>query len=140
MFIDEKTIENIKGTLIQKHGAGTKFRIEKGIAQAASLWIKGDGSAEDFIKFCDTYFIADEKELDESFASLEQAFEALDGHFNAMVLGLRKKIDLDLGKLHPLDMTIGSYDPSAHLNDDLFANKLAFIILLNFPHYSLAEN
>lgn len=139
MFINEKTIEKIKSALIEKHGAGTRLRIEKGVAQAASLWIENDGSAEDFEKFCDAYFIADDKILNESFASLEHAFEALDGHYNAMVLELRKKIDLDLGQLRPLDMTIGSYDPSAHLDDDLYANKLAFIVLLNFPYYSLAE-
>jgi hypothetical protein len=39
----------------------------------------------------------------------------------------------------PVDMMFGSYDASAHLNDDLYSNKIAFITSLNFPFYSLEE-
>lgn len=31
------------------------------------------------------------------------------------------------------------YTPGAHLSDDLFANKTAFVIVLNFPYYTLEQ-
>ena len=34
---------------------------------------------------------------------------------------------------------MSGYSPLAHFSDDMFANKLAFITIINFPHYSLEE-
>jgi len=33
----------------------------------------------------------------------------------------------------------GTYSPGSHLSDDLYSNKIAFYIALNFPYYSLEE-
>ena len=33
----------------------------------------------------------------------------------------------------------GSYSPTAHFSDDFFANKIAFVIALNFPYYTPAR-
>ena len=52
---------------------------------------------------------------------------------------LREAMDLDIGELTPADTLLGRFDPSAHLSDDLFGQKIAFIVLLNFPRYSLEE-
>ena len=38
-----------------------------------------------------------------------------------------------------LDKRMGEYDPAAHVTDDLFASKIAFVALLNFPLTTLAE-
>ena len=40
---------------------------------------------------------------------------------------------LDLGPVLPFDQTFAGYDPSAHVLDDFFENKMAFTVLLNFP-------
>jgi hypothetical protein len=34
---------------------------------------------------------------------------------------------------------MAGYDASAHLSDDLFANRLAFVVLLNFPLTTLQQ-
>jgi hypothetical protein len=52
---------------------------------------------------------------------------------------LRKQSDLDLGPIYPFDEILAGYDPSAHVTDDLFANKLAFTVLLNFPLTTLQQ-
>ena len=39
----------------------------------------------------------------------------------------------------PVDMLFGGYDVRAHMDDDFFANKIAFVTALNFPFYSLEE-
>ena len=48
-------------------------------------------------------------------------------------------VDLDQGPLLPLDETLAGYEVSAHVLDDLFQNKLAFVALLNFPITTLEE-
>ena len=37
------------------------------------------------------------------------------------------------------DWIMSGYSPLAHFSDDMFANKLAFITIINFPHYTLEE-
>ena len=44
----------------------------------------------------------------------------------------RQQSDLDLGPIYPFDEILAGYDPSAHIIDDFFQNKLAFAVLLNF--------
>ncbi|GAC1433990.1 MAG: hypothetical protein NVS1B11_26680 [Terriglobales bacterium] len=73
------------------------------------------------------------------FARFENLLEQLDGHMHEISREFRQQLDLDLGPLLPLDELFGGYDPSAHAIDDFFANKLAFIALLNFPVTSLEE-
>ena len=51
----------------------------------------------------------------------------------------RQQSDLDLGPVLPFDEIIGGYDPSAHVLDDFFQNKLAFVVLLNFPLTTLEQ-
>src|SRR5437879_12392564 len=51
----------------------------------------------------------------------------------------RQQMDLDLGPVLPFDEMFGGYDPSAHIIDDFFQNKLAFVALLNFPPTTLDE-
>jgi len=36
-------------------------------------------------------------------------------------------------------MMFGSFNASAHLTEDLYSNKIAFVTALNFPYYSLTE-
>ncbi len=48
-------------------------------------------------------------------------------------------LHLDWGPVTNIDNIFGSYSPSAHLFEDLFNNKIAFITLLNFPFYTLEE-
>jgi len=137
--IDTQTKEQVKSALLQKYGEANKFRIERGVDQAASLWRKEDGSAEDFQRFCLANFIGNPAAIQANFSRLETNLEVLFGHFNKMILDLRRPLDLDWGEILPQDVILGQYDPSSHLSDDLFQNKLAFVIVLNFPSTTLEE-
>ncbi|MFQ6110376.1 MAG: hypothetical protein ACE5L7_12570, partial [Candidatus Aminicenantales bacterium] len=137
--VDKETLQKVKSTLLEKYGEAQKFRIDRGVEQVASLWKTEDGSPEDFSRFCQQYFIADPELLDLNFQRLETHYEVLNGHFNKMILDLKRPLHLDWGKILPLDMMFGQFDPSAHLSEDLFRNKIAFFVLLNFPHYTLSE-
>lgn len=138
-FIDSQTKEKIKETLLKKHGEKQIFRIDKGVEQVAALWTEEDGTTEEFEAFCAKYFIGSPELLDMNFKRLETNYEVLYGHFNKMMLDLKRPLHLDWGKILPLDMIFGQYNPAAHLSDDFFKNKIAFFVRLNFPDYSLAE-
>jgi hypothetical protein len=139
LFVDYRTKEKVKKALLVKHGETQKFRIEKGVDQAASFWREKDGSLEDFERFCESHFIGSPEQLDLVFKRIETNSEVLAGHFNKITLDLKRFLDLDWGEVLPIDMIFGQYNPAAHLSDDFFKNKIAFIVLLNFPYYSLSE-
>ncbi|MCX6333708.1 MAG: hypothetical protein NT092_05305 [Bacteroidia bacterium] len=54
-------------------------------------------------------------------------------------MDLKKVLDEDAGEIDEIDRMFGNYSVGAHLQDDLYANKIAFIVALNFPYYTLAE-
>lgn len=116
-----------------------KPAIEKGVAQVARLWQPADGDDAAFEAFCKKNYLADPDEKYEVFLKISDYLEAINGHYNEMSLRLQKNLHQDTGPLHSIDELFGSYSPSTHLSDDLYNNKIAFIIALNFPHLSLAE-
>lgn len=138
-FIQQATMDKVIKQLTDSCGDAAKFRIEKGVKQVAGLWQKEDGSAEDFSAFCLQNFVADSAALDVLFLKLQDAFEVLYGNFNKMSMDLRLPVDMDGPELTPIDEMFASFSPSAHLTDDLFQNKIAFITALNFPFYTLTE-
>lgn len=137
-FIGQKTIEETIKTLSDSF-PNQKTRIERGVKQIAGLWQETDGTTDNFKEFCKNSFIGDTAELHTVFLKLERNFEVLYGGNNQMVIGLMEPLHLDMGELHPVDEMFGAYSPGAHLSDDFFENKIAFLTALNFPAYTLAE-
>ncbi len=123
--------------LIEEHGEGEAERIRRGVAQAARYWRAEDGSAAEFQAFAEAEFLPQGESLDLTFQRFEFALERMDGYLVSLGRDLRRGADLDLGPMLPLDGRLAAYNPSAHVADDLFANKIAFIALLNFPVTSL---
>lgn len=133
------TTENIIKTLIEKYGTEHKIIIEKGVKQAASLWTEADGDEKAFSEFCTTYYAKPGDEKKALFERLSTNFEILLGHFNKVNLDLKVPIQIEEGEILPIDEIFGAYESSAHFNDDFYKNKIAFIVVLNFPFYSLKE-
>ncbi len=137
--ISQKTIELAEQQLVEKFGETERIRIKKGISQVAMFWQEGDGNEDDFIKFCLDNFATGDN-LYVLFQKLERNYEILYGHFNKMNVALLFPIHVDDGDtITPVDMMFGSYSPAAHIEEDFFANKIAFVSLLNFPHFTLEE-
>ena len=135
----QKSIESAEQQLTEKFGNTESVRIKKGIGQVAMFWQKEDGSEEEFISFCVENFKAGDA-LQVLFTKLERNYEILFGHFNKMNVALLSPIHVDDGDtITPIDMMFGSYSPAAHIEEDFFDNKIAFVSLLNFPHYTLEE-
>ena len=129
----------LESELVTKYGEGQRARIQRGIAQVRQFWRAEDGDAAALASFVRAHFAGDAETHDALFNRLQFAFESIDGHMNEIGRDLKWQSDLDLGTVHPFDELMAGYEPSAHINDDFFANKLAFVVLLNFPLTTLQE-
>lgn len=138
-IIDEPAKNDAVSKLKQKFGEQQADRIETGVRQAAAFWNAGDGTAEEFKSFCNEKFIGDPRELELVYNRLSSALESLFGCYNKISVDLKLPLHLPLGDIHQVDEILGGYNPGAHFADDMFENKLAFIVLLNFPFYTLDE-
>ena len=133
------SVAKMERELVAKYGPAQQARANKGVQQVAEFWRTGDGDAAAFEEFVSTNFAGDQATLDTMFNRYEHLLEQLDGHMHEINREFRTQLDLDLGPVRPYDELFGGYDPSAHVNDDFFQNKLAFIVLLNFPLTTLEE-
>ena len=129
----------LENELATKYGEAQRPRIQRGIRQVSQFWRADDGDANAFAAFVRTNFAGDPATLDALFARMEMVLESIDGHMNEISRDMKRQSDLDLGPIHPFDEVMAAYDPSAHLSDDFFANKLAFVVLLNFPLTTLEQ-
>ncbi|MFO7872986.1 MAG: hypothetical protein R6U62_00695 [Bacteroidales bacterium] len=138
-MIGKETIESIIKSLTGKYGDDRETLIRRGVEQAASLWKKDDGDAEAFREFCLEHYHGEEASRRELFDTLSRNYETVWGHFNQLRLELLKPMHLEQGPVKPVDLLFGAYAPEAHVEDDLFDNRIAFLTILNFPFYSLEE-
>jgi len=134
-----RSMAKLEKELAEKYGAGERERLSRGLKQVARLWRTGDGGAQVFEDFVRANFAGDTETLEALFGRLESAFESLDGHMLEIHRDFRMQADLDRGTAFSFDETLAGYDPSAHISDDFFGNKLAFTVLLNFPLTTLGE-
>ncbi|HPI38719.1 MAG TPA: hypothetical protein PK397_12315 [Ignavibacteriaceae bacterium] len=133
--INEKLIKE----LTAKYGETQKERLIRGLQQTSALWLPEDGDESIYEDFVRTHFAGTNEMLDAMFNRYQRIIEQVFGNMLEISLSLRWHTDLDLGQIYPFDEIFASYDPSAHLADDMFKNKLAFVLLLNFPIKSLTD-
>lgn len=138
-YLSKEAIGQVAGKLTEKYGEAGKARMEKGISQVAGIWTGEDGTAEEFEAFIMKYYVDDEGAREQLFQRLSGNFETLFGHFNMISLDLKRAVHEDKGEMLDVDEIFSAYEPGAHLNDDFFGNKIAFIVGLNFPAYNLKE-
>ncbi len=129
----------LEASLIEQYGEGQRDRIQQGLRQVGDFWRAEDGDQAAFEDFVQTNFAGDQETLDVMFHRFEKLFEVLYGHMNEIMLAFRQQTDLDIGPIMPFDQTFAAYSPGAHIDDDFFANKLAFTVLLNFPLTTLEQ-
>jgi hypothetical protein len=137
--ISEIVVSELVDSLKNTNPEVDTIRIEKGVQQVAGLWRDDDGTETDFRRFVAESFIANADERKIALNKLERNFEILYGYFHRIDVDLMAPLHLDMGELHTLDYKFGSYSASAHLKEDMYANKIAFYVVLNFPAYSLEE-
>ena len=135
----KESMTKLETELAAKYGEGVRARLSRGLKQVASFWRAEDGDRGAFEEFVRTNFAGDQQTLDTMFARFQHNLEMVDGHMAEIGREFRQQSDLDLGEILPFDEMFAGYDPSAHVTDDFFQNKLAFVVLLNFPLTTLEQ-
>ena len=135
----KESMTKLEAELAAKYGEGVRARLARGLKQVASFWRAEDGDAKVFEEFVRTNFAGDQQTLDTMFTRFQHNLEMVDGHMLEISREFRQQSDLDLGPILPFDEMFAGYDPSAHVTDDFFRNKIAFVVLLNFPLTTLEQ-
>lgn len=139
-MISDTTLQQAVSNVLAAHSEADSCTVARGAAQVAALWRESDGKEEDYLTLItNSYASTDEakKQLYNRMAFiLEQCGQSADMLNNT----LQEPTTL-LGKGDPtqVDWIISGYSPMAHFAEDMFANKIAHICVLNFPHYTLEE-
>ena len=133
------SIVKLEQSLVAKYGEGVRADARRGMEQVAKFWRPEDGDAAQFEAFVDQNFAGDKTTRTAMFDRFEGLLEKLGGHMQEIGLAFRWQTDLALGPILPVDEMFAGYDPSAHVGDDFFQNKIAFVALLNFPLTTLDE-
>ena len=111
-----------------------------GVEQARALWTEKDGTQAEFEQLVADYYCRTDSERLALFESLSRIFENVFQSSDMLTVELLRPTQLtNAAEPQIPDWIMSGYSPSAHFLDDLFANKLAFITIMNFPHYSLEE-
>jgi hypothetical protein len=137
--IDQATLSATSDSLLARYGESERTRIDAGLKQVAALWNENDGTTAAFKTFCIAQFTPSGDKLDLLFGKLQEKMEILTGSFGKMALDLKWNLEVAKGTVHQVDELFGAFDPASHLQEDLYATKIAFIVALNFPHYNLKE-
>lgn len=137
-WLKEATVK-MEAEMVAKHGEAQRARIARGLKQVADFWRAEDGDRSVFEDFVRTNFAGDQATLDAMFKRFQHNLEQLDGHMLEISREFRQQSDLDVGEILPFDELFAGYNPSAHATDDFFKNKLAFVVLLNFPLSTLEQ-
>lgn len=133
------SMSKLESELVSKYGEAQRTRLVRGMGQVADFWRAEDGDASAFEAFVRTNFAGEQATLDTMFERFQRNLEQLDGHMQEIGREFAQQSDLDAGEILPFDELFAGYSPSAHVTDDFFRNKLAFIVLLNFPLTTLQQ-
>ncbi len=133
------SIAKLERELVATYGDAVRANARRGMEQVANFWRVEDGDAAVFEEFVRLNFAGDAKTRDEMFNRFERLLDKLNGHMNEIGLEFRWQTDLDIGPVLPMDEIFAGYDASAHVLDDFFQNKIAFVVLLNFPLTTLDQ-
>lgn len=112
----------------------------RGEQQVRALWTAADGTQEELEQFIADNTCQTDSERLALFESLSKALENIYQSADLLTVELLRPTQLtNAAEPQTPDWILSGYSPLAHFSDDMFANKLAFVTILNFPHYTLEE-
>ena len=139
-MISKKTLQTSISTITAAHPHADSALVARGVEQVAALWNETDGSENDFQALVSSSYAGDSKERLMLYNRLTHIIEQCSQSADMLNNTLQEPTTL-VGKSEPtsVDWIISGYSPMSHFAEDMFANKIAHICVLNFPHYSLEE-
>lgn len=136
---DETLIKSSVEKVLALQPSADPLLLEKGVRHAESLWREDDGTAEEFAEFVAGNYVSDPEKRRRVFLKVSNYLESLSGNMNEITLDLRKVLDEAAGEIDEVDRMFGNYSVGSHLQTDFYDNRIAFVIALNFPYYTLEE-
>ena len=139
-MISEASIQQALTSIVQSHPNVDSLLTERGVRQVAALWQQTDGTETDFVELVTTHYAATAEERKVLYDRLSYILEQCGQSADLLNNTLQEPTTL-VGKGEPcvVDWIISGYSPIAHFTEDMFANKIAHICVLNFPSYTLEE-
>ena len=139
-MISEQHIQSAITTVLQAHPTADSAMLARGAKQVAALWRESDGTEMDYQTLIASSYAATDAEKEQLYNRMAFILEQCRQSADMLNNTLQEPTAL-LGKGDPtqIDWIISGYSPMAHFAEDMFANKIAHICVLNFPHYSLEE-
>ena len=140
IMISDTTIQASIAAITTAHPEADVALVTRGVEQVATLWQENDGSEADFQDLVSRSYAGTCKEKQMLYNRLAYIIEQCNQSADMLNNTLQEPTTL-LGKGEPtqVDWIISGYSPMAHFTEDMFANKIAHVCVLNFPHYSLEE-
>ena len=135
----QESMQKLETELVAKYGEAQRARLQRGMKQVAQFWRADDGDNAAFEELVRTHFAGDQVTLDALFNRMQFVLESINGHMTEISRDLQWQSDLDVGTVYPFDEIMAGYAAGAHITDDFFKNKLAFVVLLNFPITTLEQ-
>ena len=139
-MIKEESIQKALTSLQQTYPNADLVLAERGVRQVAALWQEADGTETDIVELVTTHYAATAEEKKVLYDRLSHILEQCGQSADLLNNTLQEPTTL-VGKGEPstVDWIISGYSPMAHFTEDMFANKIAHICVLNFPSYTLEE-
>ena len=139
-MISQTTIHQAVENILAAHPAADSMTVVRGAEQVAALWQKSDGTAEDYLTLVSHSYAGSSETRQQLYNRMAFILEQCGQSADMLNNTLQEPTTL-VGKGEPtqVDYIISGYSPTAHFAEDMFANKIAHICVLNFPHYTLEE-
>lgn len=139
-MISETIIQTSISAINAIHPNADTALISRGVKQVADLWNENDGTELDFQKFVSNSYVGSLEERQRLYNRLVHILEQCNQSADNLNNLLQAPTTLvENGEPTSVDWIISGYNPMAHFKEDMFANKIAHICILNFPYYSLEE-
>ena len=139
-MITTATIQSSIDAILEQYPQADSALVVRGVEQVAALWVQDDGVEADFQDLVVSSYVVDASAREALYNRLAYILEQCGQSADALNNMLQEPTTL-VGKGEPLsvDWIISGYSPMSHFAEDMFANKLAHICVLNFPAYTLEE-
>ena len=140
VMISDTTIQNSITAITAAHPEADTALVTRGVKQVAALWQESDGNEADFQALVTSSYAGTQAERHTLYNRLSHIIELCSQSADMLNNTLQEPTTL-VGKGEPttVDWIISGYSPISHFAEDMFANKIAHICILNFPHYTLNE-
>ena len=139
-MISKETIQQAVTGILDAQPTVDSAMVVRGAEQVAALWNESDGTEADYLALVSQSYAASHEAKEQLYNRmafiLEQCGQSADMLNNTLQ---EPTTLLDKGEPTQVDWIISGYSPMAHFAEDMFANKIAHVCVLNFPHYTLEE-